>query len=227
MLSNSYSPFKMGERIKKAMKRKGVTQEQLAEEIGVSRVTVTQWRTGTRSPSYEHLTKLCNALDIDTGYLFCEYNEKNYNTHKICELTGLNENAVDKLRTMQFENAAYGLADALSLVINHPNFEYLLNLIVNNATGTMETVSINKVHLQPNRAAIINSELKDTIISMAKEIRTKYTPNQYAQTHYIFLLNLYREGKITLEDYEDVKNQYDKGNFEYSPSKIVKKLRKK
>lgn len=47
--------------IRKAAK---FTQEQLANELGVNRATVSKYETGEISPSVEQLIKICNILDV-------------------------------------------------------------------------------------------------------------------------------------------------------------------
>lgn len=50
-------------------KRKGLSQEQLAEKIGVSRQTIYTWESGAASPNVEALMALAGALDTDVEML--------------------------------------------------------------------------------------------------------------------------------------------------------------
>lgn len=43
--------------------RCGVTQKQLAEQLNVARVTVTQWERGLREPDFETCVKIRDILD--------------------------------------------------------------------------------------------------------------------------------------------------------------------
>lgn len=54
----------IGERIKNYRKEKGFTQEQLANIIGVSVMTIRRFEAGTREPRTLMLEKIANALDI-------------------------------------------------------------------------------------------------------------------------------------------------------------------
>ncbi len=54
--------------ISQAMKRQGLTQDQLAKKIGVSRQAVQKWSAGT-PPSVENLRKLSSALGVSTDFL--------------------------------------------------------------------------------------------------------------------------------------------------------------
>ena len=57
------------ERIFQARKAKGLSQEDLAEVIGVSRQAVSKWETGEAMPDMEKLIALCHALELDMEYL--------------------------------------------------------------------------------------------------------------------------------------------------------------
>lgn len=54
-----------GEKLEDALIAKNMTKKQLAEAVGVSGATVTNWCTGTRVPTADKIIKLCLLLDID------------------------------------------------------------------------------------------------------------------------------------------------------------------
>ena len=54
----------LGQRIRNARKAKGMTQEQLASALYVSRQTVSSWENDRSEPSYEMLANLMELLDI-------------------------------------------------------------------------------------------------------------------------------------------------------------------
>lgn len=64
----------IGMRIAKLRKEKGMTQEQLANAIGITRVAITQYENGERIPKDEIKIALSNVLGQQVGSLF--YNEK-------------------------------------------------------------------------------------------------------------------------------------------------------
>ena len=53
-----------GEKIREARKRLGFSQEALANELGVSKVTVCWYENGDRIPSLEHFLKLSDILEL-------------------------------------------------------------------------------------------------------------------------------------------------------------------
>lgn len=58
---------KIGRFIAKCRKEKNITQEELAEKLGVTNRSVSRWETGKNMPDYSILKELCNILDIDVN----------------------------------------------------------------------------------------------------------------------------------------------------------------
>lgn len=60
----------IGDRIRKARKDKGLTQKQLADQVGVSRAAVTQWESGeTKGLKPENLFAVANVLGVSAEWL--------------------------------------------------------------------------------------------------------------------------------------------------------------
>jgi len=59
----------LGNRIKKAHKQKGLTQEQLAEVIGVSRSAISKWESGDMEPTIDNLAGLARVLNVSADHL--------------------------------------------------------------------------------------------------------------------------------------------------------------
>ena len=60
---------RVGLRIQKQRKEKGLSQEQLAELIGISLSFLGHIERGTRKASVETLARICKALDADMHYI--------------------------------------------------------------------------------------------------------------------------------------------------------------
>lgn len=59
----------LGQEIKKARIKLGMSQSQLAEKIGVSKVTICWYENGKRTPQLDKFTKLVKVLDISPDLL--------------------------------------------------------------------------------------------------------------------------------------------------------------
>ena len=61
--------MEIGERVAALRKRQGLSQEALAERLGVSRQAVSRWETGTARPDAENLARLSQALGVTADAL--------------------------------------------------------------------------------------------------------------------------------------------------------------
>ena len=60
---------KIGKFILELRKQKGMTQKELAEQIGISDKTISKWECGNSIPDISYLEALCNSLDISVNEL--------------------------------------------------------------------------------------------------------------------------------------------------------------
>ena len=56
---------KIGKLLQTLRKEKGITQEQLAEQVGVTRRTVSRWETGSNMPDLDVLIELSDFYVVD------------------------------------------------------------------------------------------------------------------------------------------------------------------
>lgn len=59
----------IGDKIKRARKAKGMSQEELGDILGVSKVSICGYEMGTRTPNMEKFIKLVDTLDLSTDTL--------------------------------------------------------------------------------------------------------------------------------------------------------------
>ena len=69
MVKNDKTKMTLGEKLKSARKSAGLTQEQLAEKLLVSRQAITKWEAGKGMPDIENLKQLSKLLNISIDYL--------------------------------------------------------------------------------------------------------------------------------------------------------------
>lgn len=91
--------------IKKLRKEKDITQEQLAEYLGISSRAVSQWETGKTMPDISQLPVLANLFGVTTDFLLgVDINEKDKRVNDIVETAqkqwskGLNDKGAEILR---------------------------------------------------------------------------------------------------------------------------------
>jgi len=57
-------------RLKELRKEKGLTQTQLAEELGFTRVNISDWEWKGMEPSFDTVIKIAKFFDVTIDYLF-------------------------------------------------------------------------------------------------------------------------------------------------------------
>ena len=62
----------IAEKLQELRKEKGLSQEGLALELGISRQTVSKWEAGGAVPSIENLIMLCRVFGVDITYFLSE-----------------------------------------------------------------------------------------------------------------------------------------------------------
>ena len=62
----------LGKRLKELRREKGIQQDDLARDIGVSKGTVSVWERDARKPEYDTLEQLCQYFQVNLGYLLGE-----------------------------------------------------------------------------------------------------------------------------------------------------------
>lgn len=69
MHTSSPAPEDFGGRLRAARERKGLSQSDLASRSGLQPSAVSHFETGRRSPSFENLRALADALGVSADYL--------------------------------------------------------------------------------------------------------------------------------------------------------------
>ena len=59
----------IGERLAELRKSRGLSQEDLAEQLTLTRQTISKWELGQSSPDIEYVISLCEFFGISTDYL--------------------------------------------------------------------------------------------------------------------------------------------------------------
>lgn len=75
----------LGNQIKFYRTKKGLRQQDLAYEVGISKQSISLYERGLREPSFEILNKIANFLNVDTKHLLIA-NESDINTKYTLEI---------------------------------------------------------------------------------------------------------------------------------------------
>lgn len=83
-----------GEKVKKLRHEKDLTQQQLAELLGVAVSAISSYESGNRYPSYEVLISLARIFHVSTDYLL------GLEKLKTVDVSGLNDNEIKVILQM-------------------------------------------------------------------------------------------------------------------------------
>ena len=72
LMSKNVIYEKVGMRVKEARKKSGLTQEDLAEKVGVSATYISSIERGLSFPRGEVLVGILNALNVSSDLVFCD-----------------------------------------------------------------------------------------------------------------------------------------------------------
>lgn len=68
----------LGQRLYDLRKTTGLSQEKAAEQLGVTRQTVSKWETDQTTPDFDKIIPICNLYNVTTAELFGEEKENDY-----------------------------------------------------------------------------------------------------------------------------------------------------
>lgn len=59
-------------RLSEAIKQSGMTQNEIANQLGISYVQISCYVHGKKMPALDTLANLCKILDLDANYILCQ-----------------------------------------------------------------------------------------------------------------------------------------------------------
>ena len=97
----------LGKRLKELRKRKGYTQEKLAELVDLEPASICNIENGYNYPSFQNLEKIISILDVSFADVF-EFSQHKDSDDLIAEINNMLENYPDKVKD------AYKIVKALT-----------------------------------------------------------------------------------------------------------------
>ena len=111
--------MKLPEKIQRERKKMGLSQEKLAEKIGVSRQAITKWENGLASPELEKIVSLSECFKVSTDYLLKD---------NITEPTPPQESALKGNKRMSWRTFVWNIgADYICIMATFCSFSYFGN----------------------------------------------------------------------------------------------------
>lgn len=184
---------KLGERIKAAREELGVTQQVLADTLGINRAVISDWETGKTSPNLDRMDVLASFLQKPMSYFFTEATEmRGHQVKNPAFYVRAYSKTITRLREMELEQRRQ--AKGLLALRRH---------FASQATLLLESLTPEE------REAIDKSELDGMISDLSKlantpvgpRLREKHVSQAYATIN--ALPRLMDEVELDGMDYED------------------------
>ena len=186
------------ERLKEARKKKGYTQEILAEIMGVSRQTITKWETETGFPEMQKTLQLAIQLQVSLDWLFEEElnksaknafvnNGEDGNSLQHKDVMSLVNNVIDGIYGIKdkdimlthykfFDRAYGGLARGSVYYVFENSENYISSLVINIVANLLRDNRSIMFALQENTLQIAMQQL----ICAIANIRAHIDDNEYS-----------------------------------------------
>lgn len=210
-------------RLRELMDASKMTQDTLAQKIGKTRQTVSQYANGDSEPGYSTLVKIAEIFNTTTDYLLGVTNAKSISTDErtIVDKTGLSSSSIDTLGWLLESNKRNWYLDVFNAIIEHKEFTLFLALATDitslkdkdkkmpakhfsnafNYSGGMKIVDVLQYQLQTVMSEII------------RDIAPQFESKDDDRWQYDFVFSAYKEGKITKEKYEYHCKKLDNGDY--------------
>ena len=137
------------EKLYQLRKQKGLSQEQLADELGVSRQAISKWEGGTCLPETEKLAQLSDFLGVSIDYLL----KDNVNEASPADNKPVTQNNADKSKVLSI---AFFSASAVCIAM-------LIVCFILNANGIGFNGAINGV----NGSSVVTFNEKAIFLTLA------------------------------------------------------------
>lgn len=188
----------LASRLKQARKDKKLTRQEVADllcensyapnnEFSFERLK--QWEYGKNAVNVEWIPALCDVLDCDVGYLFGQYEAKNYQAASTLEQTGLSTRAAENL--VQIKNNSggkdywYEMLKYISFLLEH-YAEMLVEPMINVLEHTRSLEEKEQCEAAYNRLVQTRNTDFDTTAKLSKMHTRINTLNDIcAARHYL------------------------------------------
>lgn len=133
----------IGKFISTKRREQNLTQEQLAERIGVSNKTVSKWETGKTMPDYSVVEELCKALNVSVSELIAGEEEKKATNNSLQEEVALLSYKVEQLEkrdrehidTKQTLHTGVSLGCVIAAVVSYAHWQSIGWAILHGTLG--------------------------------------------------------------------------------------------
>jgi len=195
------APDTIGGRIRERREEAGLTQAELAKEVGVLRATINQWENETRDIKTTFTVKLANYFGVTCDYILRGIVSENVSIH---DATGLSNGAIERIKNLQQYTR-----DGLNTLLES---QYSINILsaiysatkISNYSGE-ELFRFNNIRTKHINRAIAEALEQEDLVRVANSVsilqELEYSPKQQSA----FLAQKYLT--LLLEEVSDRKEE--------------------
>lgn len=137
-------------------KKSGLSQKEIAAEIGISSGTLSEWCSDNKTPMIDALPKLASYFCVSADWLTGCSNERSRSesTQKIHHETGLSASVINKLKIDKLTNTNEYI-QVLNDMIENPTFSDMAKLIeIYKQKQAGNTITINMDHVSDGLGSV-------------------------------------------------------------------------
>lgn len=119
-------------RLENLMKQNNITQQTLADELGVSRQSVSYYCNGQSSPDWETIVKIAGYFKVSSDYLLglSEVDTPKTDIRATADLTGLSQNSVELLMGWRSSSRYVEHLNVLNFFFSDPRFILFIDRVI-------------------------------------------------------------------------------------------------
>ncbi len=126
------------ERLKTLRTEMGLTQNQLAQELGLSNKTISVYEKGTSSPTLETLEKMASYFGVTIDFLIGYSNDRN---PKVRQLSGALNLSLDAIRALIVLTDSKDNSNVLSSLLENSNFAKFMTFVAIYVKASSEDIN--------------------------------------------------------------------------------------
>lgn len=119
-------------RLRSLLEESGISQQELADFVGVKRQTVAQWKDGKTAPDVYNFQKIAEYFKLPYEYLLGESDSKVHENMILAQTLGLSDQALEKLKRWAGEGdfvQDLRRSEIVSQIISHDAFDELVRCV--------------------------------------------------------------------------------------------------
>ena len=175
-----------GDNLKKLRKSSGLSQEELAEKVKVSRQSVSKWETGEAYPEMNNILELCKIFKCKNNDLL---------NYSILDLESLHEEV--KMSVVKFEKEKQkkmkGLSKAIAVISKICKVIVTIAIAIIICVAIMIPFLINRIDITDNELTFKGSKEKIDLVLENSNLILKYNNEEIDDEEFSLIVAKYKE----------------------------------